>query len=130
MSRNTGKWFEVSAGLSLAVCLALGLALASASAQARRSCEEMEAFMRRAKMMAPKGLSVVMDDGTMQHRVFVHTNDESHTSFQNRDTWKANVAAYELGKILEINMMPPYVEGQVDGKPASLSWGLDDVMLD
>ena len=131
MFRNTGKWIEVNAGLSLAACLALGLALAPASAQAKRSCQEIEAFLRNAKMNVPKGLSVVMDDGTMQHRAFLHTNDESAVPLQRyRDTWKANVAAYELARMLEINIIPPYVEGKVDGKPASLSWGLDDVIMD
>ena len=136
MFRNSGRWIEFNTGLSLASCLAL--ALAPASAQAKRSCEEMEAFMRNAKMNVLNRLIAVMDDGSMQHRVFVHTNDASNTLFQSqrgaeltyRDTWKANVAAYELAKILEINIMPPYVEGNVDGKRASLSWGLDDVIMD
>jgi hypothetical protein len=136
MFRNSGRWSEFNTGLSLATCLAL--VQAPASAQARRSCDEIEAFMRNAKMNVLNQLIAVMDDGSMQHRVFFHSNDESSTSFQPqrnpertyRDSWKANVAAYELAKLLEINMMPPYVERSVGGKPTSLSWGLDNVIMD
>jgi hypothetical protein len=129
--RNSGKWIAFSIGLSLAS----GLALAQPFAQAKRSCDEIEAFMRNAKMKALSQLIAVMNDGGMQHRVFVHTNDESNTLFPERDagyrdTWKANVAAYEVARLLEINIMPPYVQGSVDGTAASLSWGLDDVIMD
>ena len=127
--RRQRKRVAVSACLSLAACLALNLSLEPGSAQAKRSCSEIEAFMRNARTNILRGESALMDDGTTQHRVFVHTNDESRALFQNRDTWKANVAAYELAKILEINIMPPYVEAKVNGKPASVSWGLDDVIM-
>lgn len=129
--RNSGNWLAFSMGLSVALCLAP----AQPFAQAKRSCDEIEAFMRNAKMKALNQLIAVMDDGSVQHRVFVNTNDESNTSFPERgaryrDTWKANVAAYEVTRLLEISIMPPYVEGRVEGKAASLSWGLDDVIMD
>ena len=129
MLRNSGKQLEVSTSLSLVAYLALNLSLEPGSAQAKRSCSEIEAFMRNARTNILRGESALMDDGTTQHSVFVHTNDESRALFQNRDTWKANVAAYELAKILEVNIMPPYVEAKVNGKPASVSWGLDDVII-
>ena len=37
-----------------------------------------------------------------------------------RDSWKYNVAGYELAKILELNMVPPYVERKLGGQQASL----------
>jgi hypothetical protein len=118
--------------------LAACLAPVQPSAQVRRACDDIEAFMRRASMSALTGVMAVMDDGSVKHPVFVHTNDESGTPYQPqpgtkrkyRDTWKANVAAYELARLLQVNIMPPYVEGRVDGKPASISWGLDDVIMD
>jgi hypothetical protein len=121
-------------GLALACCLVL----AQPTDQTKRSCADIEAFMRSARMSALNRLIAVLDDGRSQHRVFVQTSDESTTSFdlqpgpgrRYRDTWKANVAAYELAKLLEINIMPPYVERSVDGKPASFSWGLDNVLMD
>ncbi|MBI3399828.1 MAG: hypothetical protein HY048_00285 [Acidobacteria bacterium] len=131
MCRRSRIRSEVGAGLSLAACLTLTALSSPASAQGKRSCEAIEAFMRSARMSAPRGLSVVMDDGTMQHRVFLHTSDEHDAPpGRFRDTWRATVAAYELTKILEINLMPPYVERSVDGTPVSISWGLDDVIMD
>jgi hypothetical protein len=32
--------------------------------------------------------------------------------------------------MLQLNIMPPQVEIKVNGKPASVSWGLDDVIMD
>ena len=32
------------------------------------------------------------------------------TELNFRDTWKFNVAGYELAKMLQLNMVPPYVE--------------------
>ncbi len=128
--RSSRKRVEVSTCLSLAACLTLFLNVRAGSAQTKRSCEAIEAFMRTARTNVLRGQSALMDDGSTQHRVFVHTKDESRAQFQRRDTWKANVAAYELAKILEINIMPPYVEAKVNGKPASVSWGLDHLLMD
>jgi len=115
---------------ALFVCMALGWLSASGAAQGKRSCEDIETFMRNATLTISRGDSGLMDDGTVQHRVFVHTKNESYRDQQNRDTWKANVAAYELAKILQINIIPPYVEIRHAGTSASVAWGLDDVMMD
>jgi hypothetical protein len=131
MFRSSARWSEVKSRLGWALCLVLGLPLAPASAQTKRSCEEIEAFLRNAKMGARKGPAVLLDDGTMQHRAFPHNNHDSEVSLTRyRDSWKAIMAAYELAKILEINIIPPSVERQVDGRPGSLAWGLDNVMMD
>src|SRR5262252_6456413 len=119
----------IRAGVLFA-CMALGWLSASGAAQGKRSCEDIETFMRNAKLTISRGESALMDNGTLQHRVFVHTENESYRDQENRDTWKANVAAYELAKILQINIIPPYVEIAVNGTSASVSWGLDDVMMD
>lgn len=127
MSRS-GKWTAAHAALGFC------LVVVPVSAQAKRSCQRIEDFMRSAKMRVPEaelvGESALVDDGTIQHEVFVHTKDESYRDYENRDTWKANVAAYELAKILQVNIMPPYVEIKVNGRPASVAWGLDDVLMD
>lgn len=118
------------AWLGVAICVILPLAAQRGSAQTQRLCDEMEAFMRKATLTVIKAPSALMDDGRTKQRVFVHTNDESRTQFPNRDTWKANVAAYELARMLQINIMPPYVETTVNGTAGSVSWGLDNVMMD
>jgi hypothetical protein len=116
--------------LGAAICATLQLATQQGSAQTQPTCDEIEAFMRKATLTVIKAPSALMDDGRTQHRVFVHTKDESRAQFPDRDTWKANVAAYELARMLQVNIMPPYVETTVNGMPGSVSWGLDNVMMD
>jgi hypothetical protein len=116
------RWVEVSLRLSVAGALALAVTMGPVSAQARRSCADIEAFMRSAKTTVLRGEIAVMDDGAAQHRVFIHTDDGVVVPGRYRDSWKANVAAYELAKILEINIIPPYVEVTVNGTSASASW--------
>jgi hypothetical protein len=48
-----------------------------------------------------------------------------------KDSWKFNVAAYRLAKLLRLtNMVPVSVARTVDGKPASVTWWLDNFMMD
>jgi hypothetical protein len=56
-----------------------------------------------------------------QHDAVIQTVNIAKTSFQStkgtelnfKDFWGYNVAGYELAKILELNMVPPYVERKV-----------------
>ena len=47
-----------------------------------------------------------------------------------RDSWQFNVAGYEVAKMLELNMVPPYVERTVSGTRASVSWWVGDTMME
>jgi hypothetical protein len=48
-----------------------------------------------------------------------------------KDSWKFNVAAYRLAKLLNLtDMVPASVEREVNGKPASLDWWVDNVLMD
>lgn len=72
------------------------------------------------------------------HDAHVQTIDESKTKFETamgtefnfKDTWKFNLAAYILDRILDINMIPVTVERKVDGRWASVTWWIDDVLMD
>jgi hypothetical protein len=106
----------------------------------------METFLKTARLgrqrSIPIGVTVpsraTLDDGKQQHDASIQTIDESKTSFATargtefnfRDSWEFNVAGYELAKILELNMVPPYVERTVGGKRASLSWWVADTMME
>ena len=46
------------------------------------------------------------------------------------DSYKYNIAAYRVDKMLNLDMSPTCVYREVDGKPASVCWWLDDVMFD
>jgi hypothetical protein len=132
--------------------VALWLSISAVAAQAPPpthailTCAEMEGFLKTAKMgrqrSLPVGVTVpsraTLDDGKLQHDASIQTVDETKTSFATargtefnfRDSWEFNVAGYELAKMLELNMVPPYVERTVGGKRASLSWWISDVMME
>jgi len=48
-----------------------------------------------------------------------------------KDSWKFNVAAYRLAKLLGLtSMVPASVARPVDGKPASVTWWVDNFLMD
>jgi hypothetical protein len=110
------------------------------------SCDEIETFLKTAKVgrqrEIPVGVTVplraTLDNGTLRHDAAIQTADIREASYTTargtelnfRDTWKFNVAGYELAKMLELNMVPPYVERRVNGGPASFSWWVNDTMME
>jgi hypothetical protein len=110
------------------------------------TCTEMEEFLRLGKIVAqksiPKGVTLpkraTLEYNGMKHDAAIQTIDISKSSYETtrgielnfRDSWKYNVAGYELAKILELNMVPPYVERLVGGHEASLSWWVDEAMME
>ena len=129
--------------------LALGpLYLHAADASSALTLEQKEEFLRTAKIVktysVPKGVTstmrVTLSDGTITHDASVQRIDESKNFFQPdngpgeynfKDTYHFNIAAWKLARLLGIeNMMPPYVDRRYEGKPASISWWVDDVMMD
>ena len=107
--------------------------------------DQMEAFLLKAKVVDRRELSMgitnsqraVLDDGKHRHNAHIQTVDISKTSFQTvqgtelnfRDCYKFNVAAYELDKLLDLNMVPVSVERTV-GSMAAVSWWVDDVSVE
>jgi hypothetical protein len=83
-------------------------------------------------------LRATLDDGKLQHDASIQVVDVEEGGVQTgrgveanfRDTWKFNVAAYELAKMLGLNMVPPYVERKVDGQQGSLSWWITDAIME
>ena len=110
------------------------------------SREQMEAFLRRARVVqrknAPKGvtgtLRATLSDGTLTHDASIQTIDEARLQyptsrgieFNFRDTWRFNVAAYKLDKLLDLQMVPATVERSYRGQEASFTWWVDDVLMD
>ena len=67
-----------------------------------------------------------LDDGTRRHDASVVTADGSGPTRRN---YRFNLAAYELDKLLGLNLVPPSVERLVNGRPASVIWWLDNVAM-
>jgi hypothetical protein len=67
-----------------------------------------------------------LDNGTRKHDAAVETADGSDPT---RRDYRFNVAAYELDKLLGLNLVPPVAERSVSGRQASLTWWVDDFAM-
>jgi hypothetical protein len=126
--------------------LVLASVLFAAETGAKLSNEQIEQFLKNAKIVSTRDLSIgvtnsqkaKLSDGALTHDAHVQYIDEAKTVFQGdrgtemnfRDTWKFNVAGYKLAQILEIDMIPPSIERRVNGKSAAVTWWLDNSMME
>jgi hypothetical protein len=53
-----------------------------------------------------------------------------NTEVNFRDTYRYNIAAYRLSRLLGLVEVPMSVLRRVDGKPAAVTWWVDDVAMD
>jgi hypothetical protein len=107
--------------------------------------EQQEQFLLRAKVTRSETLSVgitnsqrvTLDDGRITHDAQFQSVDifkpryetGSGTEINFRDSYKFNIAAYRLDKLLGLNMVPVSVERKVAGKTGAVTWWVDDVLM-
>ena len=73
----------------------------------------------------------------MSHDAQIQQIDVTEDSFPNpegfelnfRDSYKYNITAYRLDRILGLRMVPVSVERTVDRKRSALTWWIDDVLM-
>jgi hypothetical protein len=111
------------------------------------SLEQKEAFLKSAKVIqtrgAKKGITgtvrVTLSDGSMTHDASVQRIDEEKARFEGaqgvemnfRDTYKFNIAAYRLGRMMGLGqMIPPSVERKFEGSTGAWTWWVEDVLMD
>jgi hypothetical protein len=93
---------------------------------------EREAFLSKGRIVtdAPpdrrRSWRVSLDDGIRRHDASVETADGRDPT---RRDYRFNVAAYDLDKLLDLDLVPPSIERAVGGRPASLTWWVDDVAM-
>jgi hypothetical protein len=119
----------------------------AASPAAVLTPEEMEQFLLNAKVIDKKDFSkgvtkarrVTMSDGRMTHDAQIQdVNIEKaifevgpkHTEINFKDSFRYNIAAYRLSRLLGLNNVPVSVERVIDGAPAAVTWWLDDVAME
>jgi hypothetical protein len=106
----------------------------------------MEQFLANARIIGerptPKGIThtrrIVLSDGHWIHDAHVQTIDIYKAEFRSkdvveknfRDSYKFNIAAYRLAKLMELDFVPVCVPREIDGKPAAVDWWVDDVLFD
>jgi hypothetical protein len=109
---------------------------------------EAEAFLRAATVVkrtplgtgVTRSYQVTLTDGTRVHRAIWKTIDEHKMGLQRlegaglefdfRDSWKSEVAAYELDKLLGLGLVPPTVERRLGGRTGSLQMWVEQAMTD
>ena len=134
------------AGVVVSVWSAAALRAQPAAAPAALTCAEIETFLKTAKIGRPRDIPVgvtmprraTLESDNLRHDAAIQTADIQQAAYTTpkgtelnfRDTWKFNVAGYEVAKMLQLNMVPPYVERRYSGGPAALSWWVNDAMME
>src|SRR5690349_102858 len=120
--------------------------VAPAAAVLKLTDSEQEEFLRKAKIIktssAKKGITnttrVTLTDGKITHDGHVQCIDEAKHEYKTdrgtelnfKDSYKFNIAGYRLARMLGIENTPVYVERKVGGRSCSVSWWVDDVLMD
>jgi hypothetical protein len=135
--------FVIVASLSFAASSLAGQGKATVPSLTRA---EMETFLLKARITDKRdagagvtgSLRVTLSDGKITHDAHVQSVDISkpvfeagqHTELNFKDTYRFNIAAYRLARLLEISTVPMSVERSVNGKSAAVTWWVDDVQMD
>jgi len=117
--------------------LTVGLLITATAGLAERAPSETEAFLKRAAIIE-RGQNVPADDqayfvkitdGTTIRTALVQTlTPYEYGWFESRDSYKYNLAAYKLDRMIGAAVVPCTVVRQVHGQPASVtSWGSEGV---
>jgi hypothetical protein len=131
---------------STVVLFALLFVFRPAAAQDAITPEQQEAFLKSAKVIrtraAGKGvtntLRATLSDGVLTHDAQIQTIDQSMQVFQSKngvefnfkDSWRYNVAAYRINKVLQLGRVPVSIERSHNGKSGAFTWWIDDVLMD
>ena len=119
---------------------------AAPSALAATSDGDREAYLLKADVVkrksAPGGvtasLRATLRQGGFEHDAHIQAIDEykatmslgSGTELDFRDSFRNNVAAYRLDRLLGLGMVPVTVVRNYDRKPTSFTWWVDNVMME
>jgi hypothetical protein len=83
-------------------------------------------------------LRATLSDGTVTHEAHIQQVDERKLTGPSaqgaelnfRDSWAFNVAAYELDRLIGLNLVPVSVSREYRGKPAAYTRWVDNVLMD
>lgn len=112
----------------------------------RLTAGQMEELLLNGKVLRRKQTSkgitgverVTLENAGITHDAAFSYIDEQKARFETmmgtelnfKDSWKFNVAAYKLDKILGINMVPVTVERRKGGRTCAACWWVDGVQFD
>jgi len=125
----------------------LGQDTAALAAPPQLALGDMESFLQNAKITATKSTKkgvtaakrVTLSDGRVTHDAQIQDVDialpifevgPKNTEVDFKDTYRYNIAGYRLSRLLGLDNVPMSVERKINGKPAAMTWWIDDVILD
>jgi len=89
--------------------------------------KELENYLRTAKIVSKRRTGgrgenwvISLDDGKTARHGFFKLLDETRSVSPIGDSYKYGIAAYELDKLLDLNLVPPVVEREIEGRKGSL----------
>ena len=107
--------------------------------------KDKERFLLEAEVVSAKELSVgitlsrrlTLTDGKLTHDAHYQNIDEFKPLFQGaagaeasfRDTYRYNIAAYRLDRLLGFGMTAPSIERKYKGSTGAITWWIDDVLM-
>ena len=109
--------------------------------------DEMESLLLKGRIAERKGGSkgvtdayrVTLSDGQRSHDAQVQNVDifrtsfvvdPKHTEFNFHDTYRYNIAAYRLARLIGLENVPMSVPRMVDARQSAMTWWIDDVAMD
>jgi hypothetical protein len=133
-------WINASPSLAIAQS-------AAATVGPGLSPEEMEAFLLNARIVRTRttdtGINntsrATLSDGHFTHDAHIQTVDISRSTFvpqrgpteiNFKDSYRYNIAAYRLARLLGLNHVPMSVERNVGRTTGAVTWWVDDVLMD
>jgi hypothetical protein len=133
--------------LALLVSLVPAGLTQTATGPAALSLEQKEEFLKTAQLTATRAASkgitntkrATLSNGSLTHDASIQGIDERKAVFETpmgkemnfRDTYKFDIAAYRLARLLGLGgMVPPSIERSFNGSPAAWTWWIDDVQMD
>jgi len=124
----------------------LGQDTAAPAAPLQLAAGDMESFLQNAKITATKSTKgvtsakrVTLSAGRVTHDAQIQDVDialaifevgPKNTEVDFKDTYRYNIAGYRLSRLLGLDNVPMSVERKINGKPAAMTWWIDDVILD
>ncbi len=126
--------------------LAMAVLAGAAGAQAPWTDAEKERLLLNAEILGEKTLRigstgskrVTLSDGSRTHDAHVQTVDVIRHEWHSvgdlkrptfKDSYRYNIAAYRLDRLLDLHMVPVSVERRLGGRPAAVTWWVDDVAM-
>ncbi len=129
----------------LATAAVVMIATMGRASAASLTDDQKEQFLLQAKIIKKKGTKVgttgtsrlTLRGESLTHDASLQSIDVFKDRFQTatgmefnfRDSYKFNIAAYRLDRLVNLNMVPVSVERKVTGASASVTWWVDDVQM-